>query len=107
GSWIVDRGRLSAESRAAHRSHPRTPKAFWPRVEISLGGTTDPFNPCGYPLNPYPKVLGTSRAALLVASRSNAPRRLGTQLNADVANERELARRAPSTVATARRLATT
>src|SRR6185437_9470319 len=70
GAWSVDRTQLRQSAWLARSSRPRTLKAVRPRVEIPLGGTTDPFNPCCYPLNPYPKVLGTSRAALLLASRS-------------------------------------
>ena len=53
GSWIVDRNPPRRSASLAHSSQPRTPKAVRPRVEISLAPTTDPFNPCFYPLNPY------------------------------------------------------
>src|SRR6185437_12153056 len=77
GSWIVDRMGVRP---ATHYpwltpASPATQQAFHPRVAISSATTIDPFNPCCYPLNPYPPfVCGTSRAAFVYVAAVATPR---------------------------------
>src|SRR6185437_12014997 len=55
GSWIVDRGSHTAPqvSVPGAQQPPPHPQSSSARVEIPLARTTDSFNPCCYPLNPY------------------------------------------------------
>src|SRR6185437_13332886 len=74
GSWIVDRTQLRKSAFLAHNGPPRTPKVVRPCVAISLARTTDSFNPCWYPLNPYsPSSVERPERPLLVASGADAP----------------------------------
>ena len=62
---LVDRNNRNAGCAWRARTSPASKKKRRPGVEILLGRMTDPFNPCCYPLNPYPRVVsGAFRAVV-------------------------------------------